>query len=475
MDAGTGAATLSGQAAGDCTVKAVSSLGATGTQVVTITTKILDTVTCLPDAPKAGDVFGESIGQRSKAYGFPRVNSSYQSAGYDTAPDNPIFRDMANAQATYAYTAGAGTDINLNTTNLTKTGAAAYPAPPAGAWDAAVVLPIWSGFTNAQNPNGGSTYVYNADGSLKTAPKYTATTDSGGKISQNTTKIPVEEYLNSAGSIVDWQRAFAAKRDADGTAPGTAVALTQAITIRQTGGWLPQLQFNVSGGTTGGASYRELRFNVTAKYEGLVDIPTAEPTVGYKGGAITVSNPKMDSAGAVVSTAGGKLQYGKMCKFTYTFTKLGNTATGTAQQAAEATTWDGSAQVKADTSVVCTGMCTSSLGGNDANKVRNAQAAAIGDWVGTFYTHDKLPRVVKNYRTAIGKSGGQAPVTGGQKSANGAADYFAMRQGGSQNTGTETPSNSPSNPNSGGTTVWTTSPPSNQNELLNAVTRIALP
>ena len=87
VDAGTGAATLSGQAAGDCTVKAVSSLGATGTQVVTVTTKILDTVTCLPGAPKAGDVFGESIGQRSNAYGFARVNSSYQSAGYDTAPD----------------------------------------------------------------------------------------------------------------------------------------------------------------------------------------------------------------------------------------------------------------------------------------------------------------------------------------------------------------------------------------------------
>jgi hypothetical protein len=475
VNAATGATALTGQAAGDCTVKATSSLGGSATKLVTISTKVLNTVNCLPSAPRPGDALGESIGQRSNAYGFPRVNSSYQTAGQDTAPDNPIFRDMAKAQATYTYTAGAGSLVNLNVTGLTKTGAAAYPAPPAAAWDAAVPLPIWSGFTNAQNPNGASTYVFNADGSINSAPKYTATTDSGGKISQNTTKIPVQEYLNSAGAITDWQRAFAAKRDADGTVAGSNVNLTQTITVRQTGGWLPQLQFAVSGGSTGGASYRELRFNVTAKFEGFAAIPTAAPTVGYKGGASGVSNPVMDSAGATLSTANGKLQYGNMCKFSYTFTKLGATATGTAQQAAEATAWDGAAQVKADTTVTCTGWCTSSLGGNDSNKVRNAQAAAIGDWTGTFYTHDQIPRVVKNYRTAIGKSGGQAAVTGGQKAANGAADYYAMREGGSQNTSTETPSNSPSNPTSGGTTVWTTSPPSNQDEMVTAVTRLVLP
>ena len=130
--------------------------------------------------------------------------------------------------------------------------------------------------------------------------------------------------------------------------------------------------------------------------------------------------------------------------------------------------------MKSDTTVTCTGWCTSSLGGNDSNKVRKAQAAAIGDWTGTFYTHDKLPRVVKNYRTAIGKSGGQTPVAGEQKSANGAGDYYAMRQGGGQNVNTETPG-TPSNPTSGGSTVWNTTPPSFQDEILTAVTRPMLP
>ena len=456
---------LTGQAAGNCTVKATSSLSgaASATRTITVNNIVLNTVQCAPDAPKAGDTFNESIKARNNVYNMPRINSAYAVLGNDSAPDNPIFRDLKETLATYSYTT-SGANIALNTTNVTTSGTVGYPPVPASAFDGYVPVPVWSGHSATINPDGAQTYIYNAAGDIVSVPKRAP---SAAKIPANSNRLPVEEFIPA-----DWQRTFAKKRDTDNTAAGAAVNLTQVVRIRTTGGWLGSTQFAVSGGSTGGSTYGEGFYNVTATFVGFTTIPLADPAVGEKGGAVTASNPKMDSAGAAITTAAGKLTYGTMCKFEYKFQKVSNNNGGTTQVGGDAVAWNGTSPFKADVSPTCTGWCSSQ---SSTTAVANGLSATMGDWKGTFYTHDKLPRTAKDYMTAIGRAGGQAAAAGAQGNANGNGAYFAMRQGGSQNVANDTPSNAPSNPTSGGSTVWNTTPPTNKAVLIKAVTRVNLP
>jgi len=85
----------------------------------------------------------------------------------------------------------------------------------------------------------------------------------------------------------------------------------------------------------------------------------------------------------------------------------------------------------------------------------------VGDWMGTFYTHDDLPRVAKNTMTAIGRSGGADTVAGGSTTPQGNSPYYDYKTG--NTVSTDTPSTS-------GDT-----PPSNTAAILQTITRAVLP
>jgi len=259
-------------------------------------------------------------------------------------------------------------------------------------------------------PNGpvtGDTYVYNtADGSINSVPKRPA---AATKLSTSSPALPVQEMIPS-----DWERQIAIARDAQGTAPGGAVTGTWTVTMRETGGFLNRWGFSMNW-TAGsyvnynGATYLDAKYAVTATYEGQTAIPVADPATGWKGGAVAPNNPKQDSAGAAFSSSNGKLTYGNMCKFSYRFTRIGNANTVTQGNVSDATAWDGTSAAKTDATgtcgiVGCTAWSTQGHGSSTAARITNSIGDSYGDWVGTFYTHDKLPRIAKDFRSAIGRS-----------------------------------------------------------------------
>jgi hypothetical protein len=391
-------------------VKATSSAGGSNTHTITINTVTLNTVQCAPDAPRAGDNYDERFKTRNSVYEAPRpfVDPGWL---YTYAFHNPKIRPLRDAQATFSYTAGSGSLVNLQTTALSSSGTAANPAVPSGAWDGWVPLPIKGGLPNG--PVAADTYVFNADGSVNAAAKRPA---AGAVVSKTSGLPPVQEL-----SPIDWQRAFALKRDQDGTLAGQPVNLSQTITMRETGGFLNRWNHTQSVGAGNnwgynGATYLETYYVVTATFEGVVDMPTIDPTNGWKGGTSSSSNPKRDSAGAVFTGAHNKLQYGKMCKFSYRFTRVGDAQTTTQADTPDATAWNGIAQTKTDAKGICPGGigsgCTNWAGyGHGASnqiKMDNSIGDSYGDWAGTFYTHDKLPRVAKDFRSAVGRVGGDA-------------------------------------------------------------------
>lgn len=110
---------------------------------------------------------------------------------------------------------------------------------------------------------------------------------------------------------MDWQQAFAVMRDANGVSIGNEVG-DLMITMRETGGFLNRWNHtqSVDGGIGvswwgyTGASYVEAYYKVSAKFEGFVDVSAAEPTEGWKGGAVASNNPKQDSSQGAVVTGG---------------------------------------------------------------------------------------------------------------------------------------------------------------------------
>ncbi len=459
VNAATGSVSLNGPGAGSCTIVATSSLSGTGgalannSTVLTIAAVTRDTVSCTPDAPRVGDSYDESYKARNSAYLTERTISAF---GFN----NPRIRQLMDVQATLSYTAGAGSLVNLNTSSVSNSGTAANPAVTTGAWDGWVPVPMAGGMPNG--PATGDPYVYNADGSINSVPKRPA---NGSKVALSTNLPAVQEYIPA-----DWQRAIAMARDTAGTTAGSAVPGSWTITLRQTGGWLGRWNYSTgSFGSYGGATYLDVPYTVTAVFSSLVTIPLADPTVGYKGGAISASNPKQDSAGATITAANGKLTYGKFCQFTYTLTKVGG-AGGNTQIASDATAWDNTSSAKTDIAPSCNfgQTCFSNWpgygnGANAAAKVGNTVAESVGDVVGTFYTYDSLPRIVKDYSTAIGRaSGGNAIQPSSSAIVRPMGNWaFYSNQTGNTNTS--------DSPGTGDT------PPTRLDQIMTSVYRLAFP
>ena len=432
-------------------MRAVSSNGAVGTRAVTINNTIINTVNCAPGAPRAGDTFVQKYTTKTGVYLGPRSISA-------SAPNNPLFRDMDDVQATLSYTAGTGSLIELRTTAASELGVRSPAGVPAGAWAGAVPLPVWGGHAAAiRTPSGtgqadgSDVYVYNADGSINSAPKRPGTST---KVPYQSGLLPVREFLPS-----DWQGQLAKLRDTKGTAAGsniTTYADKFLVVIRKTGGSVGDLSFGESGGTTGGATYAEEYYYVQAKFEGFAPIPTTAPTTTQKGGAASSSNPLIDRAGVALSTANGKLQYGNFCKISYTFQKANASNGGNTQETADATAWNGTAPFKADISASCTGACALA---KSVSEVRNGPSDAMGDWMGTYYSHDKLPRIGTNFMTAIGRSGGQNAKNGKDANPQGNTPYYSKKEG--NNVANDTPAEA--------------TPPSSNGEILQTITRVQLP
>ena len=460
VNASTGEVTINGGGAGNCTVRATSSAGGSNTHTIAINTVTLDTVQCAPDAPRPGDNFNERFKARNSAYQTPRP---FAWGGINYAFHNPKIRQLKDVQATFSYTAAGGGLVNLQTTTLTNSGTAANPAVPAGAWDGWVPTPLAAGLPTG--PSIADTYVFNADGSISSAPKRPA---AGAKVAANSSLPPVQEFLPA-----DWQRAFALKRDQDGTAAGNAVNLTQAVTLRETGGFLNRWNHSqgVGIGSWGynGATYIDVHYTVTAVFEGLVDMPLTNPANGWKGTALDSSNPQADSQGAVLTGAHGKVQYGKMCKFSYRFTRVGDAQTNTQGAASDTTPWDAVGSAKTDANGVCSSAGCSNWtgyghGSSNLAKITNSIGDAYGDWVGTFYTHDKLPRVAKDFRSAIGRvANGDAwqPSFGGVQMPMGNWAFFDYHDGNTASTDT---------PGANGTT-----PPTQIDGLMTQANRLVFP
>ena len=399
MNPTTGAVTINGGGAGDCTVRATSTAGGSNTHTITINQVVLNTVNCAPDAPRAGDNYDESFKARNSAYQIPRGNTSGTYVFH-----NPKIRQLKDVQATFSYGDAGGGLVNLQTTAISNSGADANPAVPAGAWDGWVPLPMAGAVPQS---GGADTYVYNADGSENSVPQRVA---HASDVATGSNLPPVQEFLPA-----DWQRQFAKQRDLEGTLAGNAVGLTLPITIRETGGFLNRWAYRLSwtAGSFvqyGGATYLDAKYQVTAKFEGLVDVPLTDPVNGWTGAPLSSSNPGQDSKGAVVTGAHGKLAYGKMCKFSYRFTRIGDRNTPTQENASSGTAWDGTSAVKTDAAGSCGIVgCTAwnntyGHGTSNSDRITNSIGDSYGDWVGTFYTHDKLPRVAKSFRSAIGRS-----------------------------------------------------------------------
>ena len=459
-----GAVTLNGGGAGACTIKATSSLNgvggtlATNTRAISINAVTLDTVQCAPSAPRAGDNFDERFKARNSAYEVPRGLTSGTYVFH-----NPKIRQLKDVQATFSYSAGSGGLVNLQTTAVSNSGTAASPAVPSGAWDGWVPLPMAAGVPQS---GGADTYVYNADGTESTVSKRPAAT---ATVALNSNLPAVQELLPA-----DWQRVFAIRRDQDGTAAGDMVNLTLPVTLRETGGFLNRWKFRQSwtaGAYTdyNGATYLDAKYNVTAKFEGVVDIPTAEPSDGWKGGAISPNNPKQDSAGAAFTGAHGKLTYGKMCKFSYRFTRVGTPQTPTQGGVADSVAWDATSAVKTDARgtcgiVGCTAWNGQGHGSSNPERITNSIGDAYGDWVGTFYTHDKLPRTAKSFRSAIGRSANADAWSPGNSISAvpmGNWAFFDYHDGNTANTDT---------PGSSGTT-----PPTQVDSLMTQANRLVFP
>ena len=158
-----------------------------------------------------------------------------------------------------------------------------------------------------------------------------------------------------------------------------------------------------------------------------------------------------------------------MCKFSYRFTRVGDAQTNTQGAASDTTPWDAVGSAKTDANGVCSSAGCSNWtgyghGSSNLAKITNSIGDAYGDWVGTFYTHDKLPRVAKDFRSAIGRvANGDAwqPSFGGVQMPMGNWAFFDYHDGNTASTDT---------PDANGTT-----PPTQIDGLMTQANRLVFP
>ena len=400
---GAGAVALTGTDANlTCTIKATSSLSgaASATRNIAITKRTQNAVNCSIDVPRAGDTIQQSVSGKNNAFNMPR------DLGTASAPNNPVIRAIPTVTATYNYATGVAGGTIL-TTQATG-GNATIPldrdnegktktAVNAAGWLGYVPLPIPAALIKKPSANMVEAYDIDASGQI-TTPNYWQPAMTSKPNANNDLTPVLENYP------ADWQAQFAS-RVTGGTAVGASLGTAIPVTIRTLGGWLNGLDFRKLNGGMYGATYKNVYYNVTAKYEGRTT--------------------------DVLTMVANKLEYTNMCKISYTFTRrsvVASPATGTNPDGVPKTTpgivpppltgtyagyvWTADiATQKADISASKDDVAR---GGTDGN----------GDWVGTFLTHDRLPRVFKDDLEASPLVAGVVLNNGANTVAQANPDYY---------------------------------------------------
>ena len=316
-------------------------------------------------------------------FGGPRDDQ-----GALNAPRNPAIVVRPDVTVDYQYVAN-GTGTTLTTTAT-------------GGMDGA----RWTGFVPvpppAALPNKHATLVealdFDATGNITTPVYWQPAKASKYGLNDNFTGI-AEFYP------INWREQFAAAVTGS-TAVGASLGSAK-VTIRSSGGWLNGKAFKKAGAGLNGVSYQNVYYTATATYGGR----TAD----------------------VVTAAFGKLQYTNMCKINYVLlraafdppTPSGNTFPAGASADVSPETPSAAVNTIYQTYVYTADVnATKAIAGpNQAGIVKNG-ADGFGDRTGSFVTHNKLPRLVKDAVEALPTIAGQPANSGGGTTAQSNPDYY---------------------------------------------------
>ena len=341
------------------------------TKSIIVGNKTLASTSCLPDAPRPGDVIEESADAYNSDWGMPR------DIGGTVAPDNSEFRLRVPVTYRYNYVtapggAAAGAVTRLTTSLVganagigtivmpkdNKDGKLSNTVNVLNEYNAYVPMPVPASGIPSMIAGAKTFYDIDASGNIVTPsywqPKMAA------KAAFNDKTVALLEFYPAG-----WDRTIAADLNAKAVGASSAPV---AITRRRTGGGaLNQYQFDKAGGTLKGASYFQDYYEVTG-------------TLVSKTGTTAVK--------------GGKITYTAMCEIAYTMKRLGlknHTEAATDPGADPANRPGGTAGTVADTNAACGFPCNIA---SSPAKVREGASMGNGDFAGTFYTHNKVPRVI---------------------------------------------------------------------------------
>ena len=386
---------------GTCTVTVSQSGYTSDTKSITVGNRTWAATSCVIAAPIAGDKITESADSFNNNWGMPRDISG------TTAPNNPVIRTRVPVTYTYDYAAqGAGTRL---TTTLLNSGIGNIVMPSnntngnntttvSGQYNAYVPLPVPSAGIPSLHTGVKTFYDLDAAGNITTPNYWQPAMPAKAAFNDQTAGISEIYPANWAATIA---------AELNGKAVGTnSTGFT--VTKRDTGGGvLGQYRFNKSGGTLNGASYMQNYYTVVGKL--ISNTATKTVPAGTSGGTVTFSN---------------------MCQIEYTFTRVG---VGTLAEAADVgpdPALRGTAGTRGDTAAACSGLCA--LGSSTAN-VRTGAAKGVGDFKGTFFTHNGIPRPVFTShtdgnnvlnQTTISLIGGVQDNSGGGTTAQPNAPYY---------------------------------------------------
>ena len=351
---------------GTCTVTASQAGFTSSTKSIAVGNKTWASTSCVPDVPRSGDSIEESADTFNADWGMQR------DLGSVTAPNNALMRPRVPVTYQYNYAAAPSDAAPGATTRLTT----ALVGPSAGIGD--IIMPtnntngndttIVTGEYNAYVPmpvpvtgipslSAGAVTAYDIDaaGAIVT-PNYWQP-KMATKAAFNDKTAPLQEFYPAG-----WDRMIATElSDKAVNTQSTPINITRR---RVGGGALGQYTYYKSSGTLAGASYFQDYYSVTGK------LIANTGTTTVKAGKITFTN---------------------MCQIEYTMTRLG---VGTHTEQADLSpdpSLRGTSGTAADTAAECSDACLLSF---SEEEFRNRASYDSGDFKGTFYTHNKVPRVI---------------------------------------------------------------------------------
>ena len=403
VNATTGAVALTGQAAGGCTIKATSNLtgNASALRNISITPRTLAASSCTPDDPRVGDVITQTVNTKNNMYNTPRdVN------GTSGAPSNPVVRDMPAVDVTYNYNAIPGGAAGTRLTTTATIGGS--PGAAGTRWDGFAPLPLPAALPNKHSTSAVTFYDFDTAGNITTPVYWQPKTDS--KLTLTDIRTGVQEYYP-----LNWQNQFASMVTA-GMAANTTLG-TLPVTVRVVGGWLNGKAFVKSGAGLSKASYQNTYYDVTATYKGR-------------------------SATETVTTANGKLIYNNLCQIDYKFVLKPISSSldagiqnpsGPADLTPETPTTSVNAAYINNVWAADVTATKDSFGVTATKTVLLGGTRSFGDATGTFYTHNNIPRVIKDDKIAIATVSGGAAQNGSGSTPQGNQDYYTEPGGGGIN------------------------------------------